>query len=320
MSRNTYTFKEIITEAENILCADNPALKPKVLRVLMDVAQDLQITTYEAASEIILRSGEYRNMKFDLIGTYMGKRRKGKKGKTTTPPANNVTTLAAAAEPKWRATATSMTRTKGFITQRQIDEPILFYTAKAKAIIDYLVQMSPQEIGWLGTVQTLQNGYLVDRIYVPKQQVTQTETDIDEGAMAALAEELFGAGIDPSCLFYWGHSHVNMGVSPSGQDERQVREYLDSCPIFIREIRNKRGEVKVDIYDREERVVHQCVQTAVVYSLTDTEKAHLDHVMASNVRGRPAYVYTPPAGRLNLPAARGRQDLIDDYDYGVYIP
>lgn len=317
MSDSVYTFKEIMEEAEKILCADSPTKKKDVFKTLSDVSQELGISLYDAAAEIVLKSGVYRNMKLDTVLAFMSKN-KHKKRKNHVAPTNRVVNLPAVTEPKWRAAATSMVKAKSFITQRAVDEPVLFYTAKVKAIIDHLVQKSPQEIGWLGTVQTLQNGYLVDRIYVPKQQVTHTETDIDEGAMAALAEEMFAAGIDPGTLFYWGHSHVNMGVSPSGQDERQVREYLDNCPIFIREIRNKRGEAKVDIYDREERIVHQCVQTAVVYSLTDTEKEHLDTIMANNVRGRVQLTYIPP-----VHAARGQQNFVDDYDYGLpggYVP
>lgn len=284
-----YTFSEKLDACEKLfgVTSDNRA---EFMATFYATADECGLVLTEVLNEILLNSGEYKDMKLGNLVKFMSKKfKKRNKGNVLTVAATNKKTFPRYAppvvvEPKWKATATSLTPVKSFISDQDLGAPIVAYTPKVKAIIDYLVKKSPQEVGWLGTVRTLDGGYLIDRIYVPKQQVSGTETDIDQDAMAALTEELFAAGLDPGTLFYWGHSHVNMGVSPSGQDERQVRDYLESCPIFIREIRNKKGDVKVDVYDRENRVVHQCVTTRVIYELTPDEQTHMDALLAANVQ------------------------------------
>lgn len=188
---------------------------------------------------------------------------------------------------RWKVDSKSPTPTTNMVLPTGLRIPTVFYTAQVKGIIDYLVHKCPDEVGWLGTVQTLANGdFLIDQIFVPKQTVCATETDIDTTAMGELAEELFNMNKDPSTLIYWGHSHVNMGVTPSGQDETQIAEYLEDCPRFIRGIYNKRGDSKVDVYDVTNRVIHQCVPQRVQYSLPEETRTRLDQLIATNVQKR----------------------------------
>lgn len=163
--------------------------------------------------------------------------------------------------------------------------PRVFYTAEVYDQIKFLIAHCEKEVGWLGLVETTGNDYLVTTIYVPEQEVHGAETDIDNDAMAALANEILDANEDPSKLFYWGHSHVNMGVSPSGQDEQQVDEYLVNCPRFIRGIYNKKGDSKVDIFLREEGIVWQCCENRI-YSpgIGEEQMAAFKKLIATNVK------------------------------------
>jgi hypothetical protein len=195
--------------------------------------------------------------------------------------------------------------------------PNVFYTPDVWSTIRYLVDKARKEIGWLGLVDTLPNGdYLITDIYVPEQTVSGTETDISTEAMAALAMELIEDNKDPSKLFYWGHSHVNMGVSPSGQDEEQVDEYLEDCDIFIRGIYNKKGESKVDVYNKNERVVFNCVHDGLYMDATLQNR--LDNLMLNNVIEQ-TYAVSKPVQRT--PAVIGNSaDTLDDTDaYGGYL-
>ena len=166
--------------------------------------------------------------------------------------------------------------------------PRVFYTPAVFDTLWSLISICTQEVGWLGYVEDTPLGdYLITDLYVPAQTVTGTETDIDPSELATLGYELMQAGKDPGKLRYWGHSHVNMGVAPSGQDERQIDEYLVDCPIFIRGIYNKRGEVKVDVFDREKEIVHQCVANRI-YSpgLSDEQQVSLVKMLKENVTSR----------------------------------
>jgi len=186
-------------------------------------------------------------------------------------------------EYQWDFKSNSLTRENTLILPTKHKVPEVYFTPQTRAIIDHLVRACNQEVGWLGTVAEDNGVYVIDQIFVPKQTVTHTETDIGLDAMGALAEELFEKGDSPDRLYYWGHSHVNMGVSPSSQDEDQIREYLEACPKFIRSIHNKAGLQKVDFYDRDNRIIYQNLPAKTLFSLEQTFKTNLDELIARNV-------------------------------------
>lgn len=163
--------------------------------------------------------------------------------------------------------------------------PTVLYTPEVKEQMDYIVKKCTQEVGWMGLVDDLgDNTYLIYEIFVPRQQVHGAETDISAEAMAELAMELIDDGHDTSKLYAWFHSHVNMSVSPSMQDEMQVEEFVESSPVFIRGIVNKRGESKVDVYYRDHGVAFNCVNTGVHYkALEKSDHDHLDELLKQNV-------------------------------------
>ena len=161
--------------------------------------------------------------------------------------------------------------------------PRVFYAPGVWERIQYLVSKCTKEVGWLGLVEKINNDYLITEIFVPEQTVTGAETDISSTAMAALAMQLLRENKDPSKLRYWGHSHVNMSVSPSTTDENQVAEYLETCNYFIRGIYNKSNASKVDVYDRDRGVAYQCVAESNCY-LTQEVIAELDKMIADNVK------------------------------------
>jgi len=171
--------------------------------------------------------------------------------------------------------------------------PVVYYTPHVKAVINHLVAVNAAEVGWLGLVEQVNdNDYLVYKLYVPKQTVHSAETDIDSDAMANLGIEITEAGLPAEDLYYWGHSHVNMQVSPSGQDEVQIEEFLEAgCKRFIRGIYNKQGHSKVDVYDVSRNVIYQCVREDVEVSLTDKDVEHLDTLIKANVTKKPPPVY-----------------------------
>lgn len=182
--------------------------------------------------------------------------------------------------------------------------PSVYYTKEVWESITYLVDKCTQEIGWLGLVEEYQGWYLVTEIFIPEQEVSSATTDIEPEALAALTMQLLDEGKDPNQLRYWGHSHVNMQVSPSTTDELQIQEYLQDVDFFIRGIYNKKGDSKVDVYDVRTRHVHQCVfNDLYVEAISDKRKKELDELLKTNVKQ-----YQPPS----------RLPYYDGYQYGGY--
>lgn len=219
--------------------------------------------------------------------------------KPTLRIAANTPTKAPAKPPKKqfkypvRSTATSSKSTP-IVVPTPPKAPNVLYTAKVWDTIQFLIDYNDEEVGWLGTVDRLPNGdLLIDEIFVPKQKVHGAETEIDTEAYHALCHLLLesdryaDAEGNPR-LIYWGHSHVDMNVSPSGQDEEQVAEYLEETPLFIRGIYNKKGASKVDVYDVTQNVVHQCVEEKIRYNgLSQEELAALKRLVDDNVISAP---------------------------------
>jgi hypothetical protein len=142
-----------------------------------------------------------------------------------------------------------------------VESPTVYFTAVALETIRYIVQECNDEIAWLGLVDELTDGnFLITEIFVPKQEVTSTSVDIAPEAMNVLAHQLIVAGKDPGKLRYHGHSHVNMQVHPSQTDQDHMRDYLEHPDWFIRSIHNKKGDVRVDVYDKRTMLVHHNVE------------------------------------------------------------
>lgn len=110
------------------------------------------------------------------------------------------------------------------------------------------------EIGWFGYVSKVEGvGFLVEDVYLLKQDAHATTTEIDPEATLEHFSSMTSEEIAKNRL--WGHSHVNMGVTPSGQDESQAKEHYADCEDFyIRLIMNKREEFHITIYDMEKKL------------------------------------------------------------------
>lgn len=192
--------------------------------------------------------------------------------------------------------------------------PKVFYTWDAWNTIQHVIATCKKEVGWLGLVETRDDGYLITEVFIPEQEVTATETNIDPKTMAALVIDLLDGGKDPSKLIYWGHSHVNMNVGPSGQDEDQINEFITHCPVFIRGIYNRRGDSKVDVYLTKEKVIHQCVENGpLTEQLTVAQLKALDKIIKKNVIEAAHQPY------LNtwVPGYNGRTPTNNQLDFGA---
>jgi hypothetical protein len=134
------------------------------------------------------------------------------------------------------------------------------------------VDMAPQEVGWMGTATRLPSGdFEIAKVMLFDQQVSGVETEITTDGFGSLATELIQKGDegldDWNKLRFWGHSHVRMGTTASGTDERtMIREKFDrqfgprnlfcfqdaNVPWAIRGIFNKHGRAEFTIFLYEE--------------------------------------------------------------------
>ena len=175
-------------------------------------------------------------------------------------------------------------------------DPIIEFTPKAWRKINYVIKKCNEEVGWLGSVEKVENEQnnpyhlRITDIWVPKQEVNGGTCEIKPEGRAALIEELFSSAATPqegmqltNSLRYWGHSHVNMGVFASSQDDTQILE-MKGCPWYIRGIHNKKGDINLALYVFSENVVYRDLEPVILDELTPEEKELLDGQIKDNVK------------------------------------
>jgi hypothetical protein len=189
-------------------------------------------------------------------------------------PSNKVTSLRRQMKYKVNTGSTTskgITYIKG--ATKHPAQPDIYFTREAWVKQCHLVDKCTKEVGWFAMVDHDEkaNTFTITEIVIPNQEVTAAETDIGKEDLADAAMELIEAGKDTSKLYAWFHSHVNMTVTPSGQDEYQVEDFLEDLadqpevPAFIRGIQNKAGDLKLDVYYIQHGVAYQNCDFYVIH-------------------------------------------------------
>ena len=166
--------------------------------------------------------------------------------------------------------------------------PYVLLEPLAIAKMNKIIDECADEVGWFGVATRPEPGIIhISDIYLPKQVVNGATCEIDPQGLAELATEILALpdGMDVyNNLNMWGHSHVNMGVSPSGQDEKQFMELVSTAAHndwFVRVIANKKGEMKIDLLDTtsgllwEDLEWEMHVHVADISALSERIKSHV---------------------------------------------
>ena len=136
---------------------------------------------------------------------------------------------------------------------------IIWVTAEAYKKILALVMDFTDEVGWHGSVSRLNYcEFVIEDIFVYPQEVTGSTVTTDREKyqkwLYELDDNLF------SKIRMQGHSHVNMGVNPSGTDENhreKILGQLEENMFYIFMIFNKSLNVHTIIYDMENNILYE---------------------------------------------------------------
>lgn len=144
----------------------------------------------------------------------------------------------------------------------------LKFTERAWFKMQALIMKFDKEVAWHGVVVrgAEENEYVVTDILVYPQTITSTTVVSDDEkyplwyAMLTDTPEVFNN------LRMQGHSHVNMGVTPSGTDLAFYKELLDQVgddSFYVFVIFNKKGDKTVKIYDFEKNMLFETADVDV---------------------------------------------------------
>lgn len=141
------------------------------------------------------------------------------------------------------------------------EKAVLYFTETAWMKMQYLIAVFGSECAWHGVVERHgedKSEFVVKDILVYPQQVTGATVTTDqkeyEDWMNDIDDDTFNA------LKFHGHSHVNMGVTPSSVDnehQRGIVSQLNDSQFYIFGIFNKSGNRWLKIFDMKRNIAFE---------------------------------------------------------------
>lgn len=107
------------------------------------------------------------------------------------------------------------------------------------------------EVGWLGTVTRRGSILRIEEVFLFKQEVTGSSTELDSGHIAEVVTRLIQEGYmdKVNALKFWGHVHPGNGTNPSSQDEETMGILSDGNDWFLRGIFGRAGRAEFTLFD-----------------------------------------------------------------------
>ena len=153
-----------------------------------------------------------------------------------------------------------------YIKAKNLTEPTVYITTEAYLKMRKLVDEVSTEIGWYGTVTKcpgLDNVFVIEDILVYPQKVTGVTCEQDDDKMFEFEISLTTDQVNHKR--FQGHSHVNMGVTPSGVDEQFYQDLLTQVnDYFIITVTNKAKSYTTRFYDIANNILYSDVPIRVL--------------------------------------------------------
>ena len=192
------------------------------------------------------------------------------------------------------------------MTKIRADDLQLCLLPEIEERIRHYTDLAAGEVSGLGTIEEWNGGFLVDRVFLPKQVCTPAGTTLDEDAVATLLLELEAEGEDSGKLRFWWHSHAHHNVFWSQTDEECI-EGLANGDYVLSLVTNKRGHTlaRLDIF-RPARMTVDDIPVAVRTmddTLRDTCEQELEEKLTET-----------PLGPFHPKVSAGQQPLLAHWD------
>lgn len=198
-------------------------------------------------------------------------------------------------------------------------EPVAIEKMKA------YVTLCDKEIGWLGTATQSGNTVTIHDMFLFEQEAHATTCEINEQAVAKWYEDVLNThenGVEiVNTMRVWGHSHVNMGIGASGQDDVQFKELSKNVnDFFIRIIANKKGDMQLDYYDAKTGLIFHNIEWQYIVSIDldaikneIKEKVKVKTYTQYNTKPYNTKPYSPTPS--NVTPYYNKQQALDAYDW-----
>lgn len=174
-----------------------------------------------------------------------------------------------------------------------------------------LVRHNSKEIAWHFVINRKDNQFMITDILVFPQYVTAATAvatdEYEQQWMPMLQDHVFNN------LRGHGHSHVNMGVSPSATDvqyQKEILSQLSDNDYYIFMIVNKKGDYDLTLFDKTSGLVF----SKLTYTITPTgeDKWAKEQDVYLKEKPKPKITYKPTAVNPNRVMEQEQLELSDD--------
>jgi len=131
-----------------------------------------------------------------------------------------------------------------------IKRPAVYTLFQAQRELDAYINLCDMEITGLGCVNKTGNTFVIEKLCLLDQKVNEVKAELSQDALHTLAYESVKSGKSLANVRLWWHSHVDMPVKWSMQDEATIENLGATADWFISIVGNKAGEynVRLDIF------------------------------------------------------------------------
>ena len=199
---------------------------------------------------------------------------------------------------------------------------IISLTPDAYRKIVTLVTEFQSEVAWHGSVSRVgDNEFIIEDIFVYPQEATRSTVNTNQNAYT---QWLYGLDEDTfSKLRMHGHSHVNMGVSPSVTDDthrQKITDQLEVDTFYIFMIWNKSLSTHALIYDMTHNIFYEDADIEVKLLGGDDVDEFLadakEKVTKPVSKFKVTSSSTKPVSMTQQEDTKSMLDLHDPYDLG----
>lgn len=127
--------------------------------------------------------------------------------------------------------------------------PTVWISQEAYSKMFQYVLNTSTEISGLGVVELIDKRLTITKVYLPRQKVSGSSTDLNTESVAQIVIELSNQGLENKLLCWW-HSHVNMPTFWSGTDEATI-QLLTNNSFFVSIVVNKNFDMltRIEIFN-----------------------------------------------------------------------
>ena len=150
------------------------------------------------------------------------------------------------------------------------------FNEKSLRYIEEIVEQNEQEVGFMGVADTSRNrsgdieSIFIRKVYYPvhDEQHSSTCSFEEHDVINRVLQENEGEYTEDALkVVFYGHSHHNMGVNPSVQDNNKLLE-LAGRPslkepmgdVWVRSIHNKDGDIFIDVIDIKKKLYYNKIK------------------------------------------------------------